>query len=326
MKKAILLGLLLVGVLIGYTASLLSGEEEKDIGAKEAKAAAEQFINNNLIPPESDQKAQVNEVAEENGLYKVAVSVGGQDVDSYITKDGTKFFPQGMNVDSEEEDPSSQESGQQENQEVSVDTKKDTPSVELFVMSYCPYGTQAQKAFSPVVELLGDKVDFELQFCDYLMHGEEELEENLRQHCIQKEQPERLWAYLDCFLENEDAESCMEEAEVNVGQIEQCAESTDEEYRVTEKMENNEGYKGNYPPFDVDKEDNEKYGVSGSPTLVVNGETVQAPRNPKSLLTTICSGFTEEPEECSEQLPSSTPSPGFGSSQANSTDSTAGCQ
>ena len=37
--------------------------------------------------------------------------------------------------------------------------KSDKPLVELFVMAYCPYGTQAEKGLIPVIELLGDKID-----------------------------------------------------------------------------------------------------------------------------------------------------------------------
>ena len=40
--------------------------------------------------------------------------------------------------------------------------KRAVPEVELFIMSHCPYGTQTMKGIVPVVELLGDKIDFEL--------------------------------------------------------------------------------------------------------------------------------------------------------------------
>ena len=66
--------------------------------------------------------------------------------------------------------------------------KADKPKVELFVMSHCPYGTQAEKGMIPVVELLKDKISFEVKFVDYAMHGKKELDEQLRQYCIQKEQ------------------------------------------------------------------------------------------------------------------------------------------
>ena len=41
---------------------------------------------------------EIESSAEENGLYKVSLSVAGQSVDSYITKDGSLFFPQGFEI------------------------------------------------------------------------------------------------------------------------------------------------------------------------------------------------------------------------------------
>lgn len=311
----------MLGAVIGYTASLVTGDSQEVISEAEAKEVSESFINKNLIPPGSDQKAEVESITAEGGLYLVSVNVGGQKIDSYITKDGKKFFPQAMSMEEQEDRPDADtaDAGQNAQQpSATVDTKKETPTVDLFVMSYCPYGTQMQKAMLPVAETLGDKIDFDLQFVDYLMHGEKEMDENLNQYCIQKEQPGKLFAYLECFLESEESESCMDQVGVDSAGIDSCAKAADQEYKLTEKFNDKSTHKGNYPPFDVDKEANKEYGVSGSPTLVINGEKIQSSRNPAALLDTVCSGFENEPEECEQQLPSSTPSPGFGSGQANS--------
>jgi protein-disulfide isomerase len=323
MKKTILPGLLLLGVAIGYAFSFIAGNGGDVISKAEAEEVSENFINENLIPPDSDQKAEVESVTDKDGLYLVSVNLGGQNIKSYMTRDGKKFFPQAMNIENREEgdENSSNERGAQQ-QSATVSTKKETPTVDLFVMSYCPYGTQMQKAILPAVEALGGKIDFNLQFVDYLMHGEKEMEENLNQYCIQKEQPEKLFSYLDCFLATEESGECMKQAGVDASKIDSCIESTDQEYKITEKLDS--GGQGNYPPFDVDKEANEQYGVSGSPTLVINGEKIQASRTPNALLATICSGFEDEPEECEQELSSSAPSPGFGSGQSGS-DSSASC-
>ena len=66
--------------------------------------------------------------------------------------------------------------------------KSDKPVVELFVMSYCPYGTQAEKGILPVLALLGDKIDFKLRMVHYILHGEPEDLENKRQLCIREEE------------------------------------------------------------------------------------------------------------------------------------------
>ncbi|MFW5888271.1 MAG: DsbA family protein [Patescibacteria group bacterium] len=323
MKKTILLGLLLLGVAIGYAFSFIAGDGGDVISKAEAEEASENFINENLIPPDSDQKAEVESVTEENDLYLVSVNLGDQNIKSYITKDGKKFFPQAMNMEKQEEAGNS-DNEQDAQQQTTVSDKKEKPVVDLFTMSYCPYGTQMQKAILPAVEALGGKIDFDLQFVDYLMHGEKEMDENLNQYCVQKEHPQKLFSYLNCFLETEESENCMKQEGIDEGKITSCIESADQEYKISEKLNDKSAFKGNYPPFDVDKEANEQYGVSGSPTLVINGEKIQASRTPNALLATICSGFEDEPEECEQQLSSSTPSPGFGSDQSGS-DTDASC-
>lgn len=308
----------MIGVAIGYAGSALDiGGDSGVINPAEAKVRAENFINQNLIPAGSDQKAEVEGVVDENGIYKVSVKLSGQSIDSYLTKDGKTFFPQGMSVQEMDEANENDTSSQAPARKTTVDTKRDTPSVELFAMSYCPYGTQMEKAILPALEALGGSVNFDLQFCDYLMHGQEELDENLRQHCIEETQPSKLSAYLECFLASEDAESCMGEAGVDRGTVNTCQQRTDEEYKITENFNDKSTYKGNYPVFNVNKDANEKYGVSGSPTLVINGETVQPARTPDALLTAICSGFNEKPEACSQDLSTATPAPGFGSGSSN---------
>jgi len=44
----------------------------------------------------------------------------------------------------------------------------------------------------------------------------------------------------------------------------------------------------------------------------MNGQLLESGRDSASLLKTICSGFSNQPEECSESLPSVSPTPGFG--------------
>ena len=79
--------------------------------------------------------------------------------------------------------------------------KSDKPNVELFVMSHCPFGTQAEKGIIPVVNLLKNKINFSVKFVDYSMHGKSEIDENTLQYCIQKEESKKYIPYLTCFLE-----------------------------------------------------------------------------------------------------------------------------
>jgi hypothetical protein len=176
----------------------------------------------------------------------------------------------------------------------------------------------------PVLETLGNKIDFKLKFCDYAMHEKKELDENLIQYCIQKEEPTKLSAYLTCFLEDGKSDECLKTAKVSATKLKACVKATDTKYKVTSNYEKKVGWQGNFPGFDVNKEDNAKYGVQGSPTLIINGENISSGRDASSLLKTICSAFTTQPAECSKQLSAEAPAPGFGFSN-NGTNINASC-
>jgi len=172
----------------------------------------------------------------------------------------------------------------------------------------------------PAARLLGDKIDFNIRFCSYAMHGEKELDEQTLQYCIQKEYNNKYFDYLACFLKDDKTDECLKEVEL-YGKLDTCIAETDAQFKITEKFNDKSTWLGSYPPFDVYKELNEKYGISGSPGLVINGAVASVSRNPASLLDAICTGFKVKPAECNEELSSENPSAGFGFSAAASTSS-----
>jgi len=292
------------------------------------RAKAEKFINDNLVKPGT--QAKIKDIAEESGVYKITVSVGSQDVVSYISKDGKEFFPQAIDMDTAGKTASSSSTPTPTaNQSVS---KNDKPSVELFVMSYCPYGLQMEKGILPVVELLGTKINFSLKFVDYSMHGDKEIQENMTQYCIGQQSFGKLDSYLNCFVKAGDSAACLSSAKIDTAKLNSCISAIDTQFKITQTAKDQSAWiSGQYPPFNIYQTDNAKYNVSGSPTLVINGTTVSANRDPQSLFNLICSGFNNPPSECSQELTSDTrlssdtPSPGFGEGTAAGSNSNAGC-
>jgi glutaredoxin len=295
---------------LALTGCTLSGQKTLSLDA--AKAKAEKFINENLVQPGSN--VTIKSITDEGGLFKLVIGLStGQEVTSYLTKDGSKFFPQVIDIAAIENHAANASQASQNNTAVSqVTTKSEKPKVELFVMSYCPYGTQIEKGLLPVLDLLGNKIDFELKFCSYAMHDKKEIDEQLTQYCIQKEQPEKFKSYLYCFLENSKSEECLTNVGVSQDKLASCISATDQQYKVTEKFNNKSAWTSKYPPFDVFAQDNEKYGVEGSPTLVINGQKITSSRDSQSLLKTICSAFNNPPDECNQELSKTAPTPGFG--------------
>lgn len=295
----------------------------KNLTQDEAKTKLTDFIEKNLVAPGT--KVEIKSIMDENGLYKVVVGVSGQEITSYMSKDGTKFFPQAMDL---AEADKKAENDQQAAAPKEV-PKSDAPEVKLFVMSYCPYGTQIEKGILPVVKTLGSKIKYTLEFVDYAMHGDKEIAENMRQYCIQKTQPARLSNYLTCFLKKGEGtgDACMKTSGVNAAQVASCVAQTDSQFKVTaDAADKSKWSNAQFPPFNVNKEDNEKYGVQGSPTLVINGVEAQAVgRDSASLLKTICAAFNTAPKECQAKLSATAPAAGFGEGAAAATSADASC-
>jgi hypothetical protein len=323
MKKAIILSLALVLVLAGCGVKAPSAV--KVLTPDNAKAQITDFINNQLLVG-APYKATVNTISEVDGLYKMSIDVNNQTIDTYMTKDATIFFPQAIDMTKKTAAASSTANNTPAPTVQTVNNKTAKPSVELFVMSQCPYGTQIEKGILPVVAALGKKIDFAVKFCDYSMHGQVEINEEMNQYCIEKNEPQNYQAYLKCYLVAGDSASCVKTAKINTAKLASCVAATDKKYSITAGFNDKSTWvNGQYPAFNVFKDDNTKYNVQGSPTLVINGETISSARDSASLLKTICSAFTTQPAECQAQLSSATPAAGFGTATDNSGAAAATC-
>ncbi len=305
-KKIIIAAVILLAA-VGAAAYFFGTNKNSSLALAAIKDKTEKYINANLVAPGT--KVAIKNIVEEDGLYKILVNLGEQNLTAYISHDGRIFFPQAFDMDSSQKNepasptPTASQSIPQ----------KDVPSVELFVMSYCPYGVQMEKGLLPAVELLGQKINFQLKFVDYSMHGDQEISENLRQYCLAQTGFKNLDNYLKCFDKQGDAAACLKETGIDAASLESCISQTDEQYKITASAKDQSTWtNGQFPPFNIYKADNVKYGVQGSPTLVINGVQVSPARDPESLLNVLCSSFTSAPAQCSQKLSSDIPSAGFG--------------
>lgn len=303
---------LITATVIDSNLGLLSRKsQEKILTSQEASEKALKFINENLL--EKGMTASLVGVSEESGLYKIKLKIGEEEYDSYVTTDGKFLFPQPpIELKTETGQPSDGASGEI--------PKEDRPDVKLFVMSHCPYGLQVQKMFLPVYDLLKNEADMGVYFVNYIMHDKKELDENLRQYCIQKEEKDKYADYLGCFVQDGNSEKCLSNAKINKTKLDSCVVETDNEYKVTEQYNDQSTWlNGSYPKFDVQAGLNEKYGVKGSPTIVINGVVADiGPRSPEKFKETICQAFSQPPASCSQTLSNEASSPGFGSGAGSS--------
>jgi protein-disulfide isomerase len=296
MKKIIFLSLLLALLVSGCSAPLIKiGQNgEKILSPEEAKAAAEKFINENLLP--ANIKATVKRAVLEGEVYNISLTVNGKDYASYMTKDGKKFFQSGIDMAklAEENAVKPAVAGEQvQNQNAAV-TKTDKPKVELFVMTHCPYGLQAEKGLLPAIEALGGKIDAKIRFVHYFMHGDKEEQETYSQLCFREEQAAKYYKYLSCFIAGGDSVKCLGQAGIDKAKLNNCLGVKAKDY------------------YKTDSELSQSYGVSGSPTLVINGAQSDSGRDSASYLASICAAFKNRPVECDKQLSAASPSAGFG--------------
>ncbi len=304
----LLVGLILALVLGGTKPATPAGTNSASVA--EVKTAVETYIKGI-----SDNSATVDSITEQNGLYFVKLTVTGKPYESYATKDGKLLFPQGIDLTQKVDNTASQATAQP-----TVVPKTDKPVVELFVMSHCPFGTQAEKGILPAVKALGNTVDFKIRWVYYAMHGEKEVTEQLVQHCIQTEQPEVYLKYLACFLNDsagqgsaEASAACVKSLGVNTAKLDACKTATDTTYTVMANLQDQTTWlNGRFPKFDIDAALNTKYNVGGSPTLIINGATSNAGRDSASYLKAICAAFNNAPAECNTVVSSTQPGPGFG--------------
>jgi hypothetical protein len=302
--------------------------KSKTMKPEAAAQKAIDYVNQNML---SDGiTASFKDSKEANGLYNFKLTVQGKDYDAYVTKDGALFFaegiPQAIILDKKLE----------EEKAAAEVVKSDKPEVNVFVMSYCPYGLQAQKMYLPVYDLLKDKASLSVNFVNYAMHGKKEIDENLRQYCIEKEQTDKYSTYLKCFTTAKtDADGaaeykgCLASAGIDEAKLSACVSSTDSEFKVTADFnDKNTWVSGQFPKFAVEDALNTQYGVQGSPTIVINGKDASeslSARSPEKFKQLICAAFNTQPEECKTVLSEDQPATGFDTGVSASDTASGGC-
>jgi len=185
------------------------------------------------------------------------------------------------------------------------------PQMDFFVMSYCPFGNQAEEGIAPVYELLKDKADFNPRYVWYSnyqgggpqyclddasiycsMHGIQEANQNVRELCVAQEYGMDEWFNFalamnaQCSAQNADIcwQGVAESLKLDVGKISACVE------------------KDGMDLVKADKELGDKLGVRGSPQIFVDGQAYNGGRTPSEYQAGICSAFEDAPEECANAL------------------------
>jgi glutaredoxin len=277
MKKAgILLGLFLcVIVLTGCNRPLIKIKgNAAELSKEEVRTKIVDFISANMVQPGT--KVEVTDVAVESGLYKLNTKIAEATVlDIYATKDGKIFFPDAVNI--EEIEKQIQEAkakqmaanaGNSAQQEI---PKTNKPVVDLYVMSFCPYGNKAEDTLKPVYALLKNKVTFNFHYIVNIngntvqsLHGEKEVAQNEREACVLKNYGKDKWfefvAYVNanCGSDGSCWEAGAQSLKIGVPGINACVAS-----QGTNLMK-------------ADEKLAKAANASASPTMLINGVVTRA--------------------------------------------------
>ena len=148
------------------------------------------------------------------------------------------------------------------------------PTLELFVMSYCPYGVQAEEKLIPVIKKFGDQINFKLQFIArekeepsaqditpfVSLHGYPEVAENIRQLLIAQEYPDKYLDYILCRGKKLDKswEDCARKLGIDVAKIQALFDAPEAEQLFRENIQRAAAL-----------------GIKASPTILVDGHKFQ---------------------------------------------------
>ena len=287
---------------IPYAGKISLLNQSSEIGKKTID-----FINNFLVQPGTS--ASLVSVTDKGSYYEILTSYQGNSIPIYVSKDGKMLFLQAINMDEYSKQASTRKNEQTQSQPQIP--KADKPVVELFVMSFCPFGNRAENTMYPVYKLLKDKVDWKIYYIVSVsdntvssLHGQPEVDEDEREACVLSEYGLEKWWEFTVYVNNKCGSrgECWEEAAnqtgLDVNKIKDCVNKKGLELMKESASATN------------------KAGVTGSPTLIINGvksNVVYQYGNSEAYKQAICQAFKSPPPECSEVLESSTSSSSGGS-------------
>jgi len=253
------------------------------------------YINANIVSPGTN--ASFLSVSDYQGIYRIRTEYQSQEIDTFATKDCSMLFTSGINMSA---------SGNTLTQDTKL-VQTGRPVVELYVMAFCPYGTQAETDLNPVADLLGNTTDIRIRYIVttdnvsgtvHSFHGDPEAREDLRQTCIQHYYPSLFQAYLADF--NDQCYPRWENSTFLAG----CSNATGIRlgFNMTGIQACAAGKEGLALLAD-DENRADQIGAYSSPTMIINGIQYTGSRSPEAYKEAICNSYSSAPPACNTTLP-----------------------
>ena len=276
--------ILAIALIISVATNGFSGKSN-NMPPDEAKKKVVDYVKN-LV---AGQSVDVQSINDNGDLYSLRLVIDGRPYDSYMTKDGSLLFPSAVELNKKIE-------GTGIEQMADEIEKREKPVLEMFVMSECPYGVQAEEAFFPVLNAMKGTFDFKLHFIANengdtfsSLHGQKEIDEDIRQVCAMKYYPDKYVDYISCqnknYLARKDISTtwneCMKTTNMDIDKVNKCSEGDEGKGLLKENI----------------KASNEK-NIGGSPTILINNRQYSGARTTQAFQKLLCNAFSKAPKEC----------------------------
>jgi hypothetical protein len=281
MIATIVLVVLLIGVLIfNYAGGASKAQVEKSIVS---------FVEENVGTTPNITSIETVKNGSLGKLYVVSGNIQGQEFQIYVSKGADYLLSvTPLKVAATTATP--------ETPAQTTVTKSDKPVSELFIWSYCPYGVTALTPFAEVAKLLENSADFKVVLY-YDGHGAHETQQNKIQACIQKYDKAKYWDYAIQFS-SKIYTKCSGDATCDKTESTVIMKALGIDSTKIFNCVNTEGAS----LIAADAKRAQALGVTGSPSLVVNGAIVNAARTADAYKTAICGAFNSAPASCSTAL------------------------
>jgi glutaredoxin len=171
--------------------------------------------------------------------------------------------------------------------------------LDFHIMSKCPFGVKVLQGVTPVLEKMGNRVDFKVHYIGKetdgeltSMHGEPEVKGNIQQLCAKEVSDAETWlAFMKCQNENwrkipEGWEECAKTTKIDVAKFKACYEGD-----LGKKL------LGNSFKISTDKK------ATGSPTIFLNGEPYRGGRSEASFGRALCGAMKDPKATYCKEIP-----------------------
>jgi len=172
--------------------------------------------------------------------------------------------------------------------------------VDFYVMSKCPYGAQVIKGIKPVLDKLGNAIDFNLYYIGQnkagaltSMHGPTEVKGDKLVLCTRKYAPDKYMDVAFCMAKTrgntpKNFDACATEAKLGplTAKIKACTDGKEGTDLLAKTFE-----------------ESKKKGARGSPTMYIAGALYRGGRSPQDFTRAICGHFKSWKPEACKKLP-----------------------